>query len=229
MAQSRQPTLSPSNTQPDSKIECSSIGHITNTSRNLSRSFSKWRRAAANPNSADNPKSALTNHIRGAYISHHQSKWRRAAATPHSARQPQSAFINKTQRQHLPPPISMAARSRPTHTQADCPKSAFINKTQRQHLPPPISMAAHSRQPTLSSTTQNHNHQSDKAITYSTTTINGGAKPPNPHLARQPKSALIDQTQRQYIPRQISMAARSRPPTISPTAQKSAFITHTRR
>ena len=196
MAQSRQPTLSPSNTQPDSKIECSSIGHITNTSRNLSRSFSKWRRAAANPNSADNPKSALTNHIRGAYISHHQSKWRRAAATPHSARQPQSAFINKTQ---------------------------------RQHLPPPISMAAHSRQPTLSSTTQNHNHQSDKAITYSTTTINGGAKPPNPHLARQPKSALIDQTQRQYIPRQISMAARSRPPTISPTAQKSAFITHTRR
>ena len=114
MAQSRQPTLSPSNTQPDSKIECSSIGHITNTSRNLSRSFSNWRRAAANPNSADNPKSALTNHIRGAYISHHQSKWRRAAATPHSARQPQSAFINKTQRQHLPPPISMAARNRPT-------------------------------------------------------------------------------------------------------------------
>ena len=188
MAQSRQPTLSPSNTQPDSKIECSSIGHITNTSRNLSRSFSKWRRAAANPNSADNPKSALTNHIRGAYISHHQSKWRRAAATPHSARQPQSAFINKTQRQHLPPPISMAARSRPTHTQADCPKSAFINKTQRQHLPPPISMAARSRHPTLSPTTPKRVHQQDTTPTSPTSNLNGGAQPPTHTQLDNPKS-----------------------------------------
>ena len=148
---------------------------------------------------------------------------------PHSGRLPKKRVNQQDTTPTSPTSNLNGGAQPPPHTQPDNPKarSSTRHNANTSHLLSQWRREA--AQPTLSSTTQNHNHQSDKAITYSTTTINGGAKPPNPHLARQPKSALIDQTQRQYIPLQISMAARSRQPTISPTAQKSAFITHTRR